>query len=191
MAGTRSRVTLKECERLLNEAKSCATAMQGLAEVEGNAMKIREASQRLERDIAPLAKEVQRALGSEQEQQQERQRQELFYQAPNVDGTNNNNNNEDMEALISSSEDLLRQSMSLMVETENIGNSTIQQMGQQREQLQNARTNIDRTREIAEQAATVLRDMSRRAFRNKQCLYVMIGLLGIANVMALIHNFRK
>ena len=194
MAGTRSRVTLKECERLLNEAKICATAMQGLAELEGNnVMKIREASQRLERDIAPLAKEVQRALGSEQEQQQERQRQELFYQAPNVDGNNNNNNNnnEDMEALISSSEDLLRQSMSLMVETETIGNSTIQQMVQQREQLQNARTNIDRTREIAEQAATVLRDMSRRAFRNKQCLYVMIGLLGIANVMALIHNFRK
>ena len=193
-SSTRSRVTLKECERLLGDAKKCATAMVGLAEVEGNQMKIKEASQRLERDIAPLAKEVQRALlGGEQQQQQQQQqentanREELFYQAPNPDGSTN----DDMEALISSSEDLLRQSMSLCVETEQIGNTTIHQMGQQREQLQNTRFNIDRTREIAQEAAVILGSWSRKAFRNKFYLYIMIGILLIANLFALIHIFTK
>mmetsp|Transcript_25683 Transcript_25683/g.57360 ORF Transcript_25683/g.57360 Transcript_25683/m.57360 type:complete len:89 (+) Transcript_25683:167-433(+) len=45
-ASTKSRTTLQECERLLGQAKQHATAMQGLAEVEGNPMKIREASQK-------------------------------------------------------------------------------------------------------------------------------------------------
>ena len=73
--------------------------MQGLAEVEGNPMKIREASLRLERDLTPLSKEVQRALN-------ERNREELFYQAPDP----SNPSNRDMESLISNSEDLLRES---------------------------------------------------------------------------------
>jgi hypothetical protein len=93
-------VTLQESERLLGEAKKCATAMQGLAEVEGNPMKVREASQRVERDIAPLTKEVQRALN-------DGNREELFYQAPNGSGSPTSR---DMESLISNSEDLLRES---------------------------------------------------------------------------------
>jgi hypothetical protein len=98
LAGTRSSSTLTECERLLGEARKCATAMQGLAEVEGNQMRIREAQQRVERDIGPLSKEVQRAL-------QEGGREELFYRAPNADGDDG-----DMESLIRSSEDSLRES---------------------------------------------------------------------------------
>ena len=74
--------------------------MQGLAEVEGNPMKVREASQRIERDIGPLAKEVQRALNNTD-------REELFYQAPN--GTEGAGSG-DMESLISTSESLLRES---------------------------------------------------------------------------------
>jgi hypothetical protein len=97
LAGTRSRVTLQECERLLGEAKKCATAMQGLAEVEGNPLKVREASQRIERDIAPLGKEVQRSLNNGD-------REELFYQAPQ------GSPGRDMESLISTSDDLLRES---------------------------------------------------------------------------------
>lgn len=73
--------------------------MQGLAEVEGNQMKIREASQRLERDLTPLSKEVERALT-------ETNREELFYQAPNAGSPSNR----DMESLISNSEDMLRES---------------------------------------------------------------------------------
>lgn len=74
--------------------------MQGLAEVEGNAMKIKEASQRLERDIAPLMKEVERAL-------HEGNREELFYQAPQSSASPTSG---DLESLIASSEDLLRES---------------------------------------------------------------------------------
>ena len=43
MAGTRSRSTLTESERLLQQAKQCAVSMQGLAEVEGNALRVTEA----------------------------------------------------------------------------------------------------------------------------------------------------
>jgi hypothetical protein len=99
LAGTRSPVTLQECQRLLGEAKKCATAMQGLAEVEGNSMKIKEASQRLERDITPLSREVQRALN-------DGNREELFYQAPNMSSQTSG----DLESLISNSEGLLRES---------------------------------------------------------------------------------
>ena len=98
LAGNRSKTTLRECERLLGEAKKCATAMQGLAEVEGNQMKIREASQRVERDIAPLTKEIQRS--------NEGNREELFYQAPSAASGQTG----DMESLIAGSEDLLRES---------------------------------------------------------------------------------
>ena len=102
LAGTRSRVTLQECDRLLGQAKKHATAMQGLAEVEGNQMKIKEAQQRLERDITPLAKEVSRAL---QESSATSGREELFAQA------GNSGVSRDMESLIGSSEDLLRESL--------------------------------------------------------------------------------
>ena len=107
-ASTRSRTTLQECERLLQQAKQHATAMQGLAEVEGNAMKIREASQKIERDILPLSKEIQRALNGGSEPGG---REELFYHAPAVNGRDYGYNSGDMEALIGSSEDMLRESL--------------------------------------------------------------------------------
>ena len=74
--------------------------MQGLAEVEGNQMKIREAQQRVERDIGPLSREVQRYI-------HEQGREELFYQAPNVDGPSGS---QDMESLLANSDALLRES---------------------------------------------------------------------------------
>ncbi len=102
-ASTRSRTTLQECERLLGQAKQHATAMQGLAEVEGNPMKIREASQKIERDIIPLSREVARSLSGGNDGG----REELFYQAPTV-----GSNLGDMESLIGSSESMLRESLS-------------------------------------------------------------------------------
>lgn len=75
--------------------------MQGLAEVEGNPMKIKEASQKIERDILPLGREVARALGNNSN---DSNREELFYQAPSLGG--------DMESLIGSSESMLRESLS-------------------------------------------------------------------------------
>lgn len=79
--------------------------MQGLAEVEGNPMKIREASQRIDRDIAPLAREVSRAL----QDSSNGGREELFYQAPVRNG---DSMGPDMEALIGNSDHLLRESLS-------------------------------------------------------------------------------
>ncbi|KAL3933492.1 MAG: hypothetical protein SGBAC_010375 [Bacillariaceae sp.] len=177
LAGTRSHVTLQECERLLAEAKRNAGAMQGLAEVEGNAMKIREASLRLERDIAPLSREIKRAIGKGN-------REELFYQAPN------GNENQDMESLIQGTEDMLRDSQALCLETEQIGDGLLNQMTYQREQLQTTRSNIDATREYASQAGVILTSMSRKALKNKAVLYALIGILLVSNVLAFLKIFR-
>ena len=78
--------------------------MLGLAEVAGDAMKIREASLRIERDVVPLSREVTRALSGANDGG----REELFYQAAPA----NNYNRGDMESLIGSSEDMLRESLS-------------------------------------------------------------------------------
>ena len=77
------------------------------------------------------------------------------------------------------------------METERIGNSTMEQMGRQREQLQGANANIMRTREIVEQAASVLTEMSRKAFKNKLFLYVVVAILIFGNFWALTRLFKK
>jgi hypothetical protein len=145
-----------ECDRLLNEARQHATAMHGLAEVEGNPMKVREAQQRMDRDIGPLAREVQRAL-------HESGREELFsggFSGGGGGGDGSNSNDfRDMESLISNSDALLRESQALCFETEHIGNITLNQMGQQREQLEGANRNISATMAVALQARIVLNDM--------------------------------
>ncbi|MGK3740543.1 MAG: hypothetical protein ACI8RD_008476 [Bacillariaceae sp.] len=82
--------------------------MQGLAEVEGNPMKIKDASQKIERDIGPLSKEVTRALNNTTEGN----REELFAQVPGMHGRDYGYNSSDMESLIGSSEDMLRESLS-------------------------------------------------------------------------------
>ena len=77
------------------------------------------------------------------------------------------------------------------METEQIGNSTLEQMGRQREQLQGANANIARTREIVQQAGLVLTEMSRKAFNNKIALYGMVGILIFGNFWALTRLFNK
>lgn len=154
--------------------------MQGLAEVEGDAMRTRESQQRLERDIGPLAKEVQRAL------QETGGREELFYQAPDIEQGGSS-----MDSLIQSSDDLLRESQSILAETEHIGTTTLQQMGRQREQINNANTNLEAVQAVAVQAKNILVSMSRRAFKSKLALYVMITALAMANVYVLYRIFKK
>lgn len=152
--------------------------MQGLAEVSGDQMRVTEARQLLERDIAPLGREIQRALDA-------MGREELFYQAPDIEQQS------DMDSLIRSSDDLLRESQAILAETEEIGTSTLQQMGRQREQLHNANANLEAIRAVAVQAKNILTSMSRRAFKSKLALYVMIGLLSLANLWVLIKIFQK
>lgn len=183
LAGTRSRSTLSECDRLLQEAKKCAISMQGMAEVEGNAMRVTEAKQLLERDIGPLDKEIKRALN-------EMGREELFYQAPDIEHGGAGASS-DMDSLIQSSEDLLRESQSVLVDTEHIGNTTLHQMGRQREQLLNANSNLETVQNAVFQAKNILTSMSRRACRSRLALYAMIVGLAAANILVLVCIYKK
>lgn len=142
-------------------------------------MRTKEAQQRIERDIGPLAKEVTRALSEAQG------RDELFYQAPDIEqGTS-------MDALIQSSDDLLRESQSILMETEHIGTTTLQQMGRQREQLDNTNQHLQAVQAVAVQAKNILSSMSRRACKSKLALYMMIGALGTANLYVLYRIFLR
>ena len=155
LAGNRSRETLTQCQSLLESARSHATAMQGLAEVEGNPARVTESKQRIQRDIGPLSKEVKRQLDG-------MARQDLFnenaagYEAPQMGGGGGQS---DMQGLLSNSEDMLRESLALCADSEEIGTSTLLQMGRQREQLETTAGHIDATRNAVEQAGTILRSM--------------------------------
>lgn len=183
LAGARSRTTLTESERLLQDAKKCATAMQGLAEVEGNALRVTDAKNLLQRDIQPLAKEIQRALN-------DMGREDLFasYQPPDVEGGATYS---DLDSLIQSSDDLLRQSQSILAETEHIGTGTLHQMGRQREQLYNAHRSLEGVQRVALEAKNILTRMSRQALKNKLVLYFLIALLGSANLYVLYLILKK
>lgn len=182
--GMRNEATLLECDRLLNEARHLATAMQGLAEVEGNAMRVRETQLLIERDLSPLQKEVQRALQAvPPSNMQQQQRQELFYQPPGAGGLQHQ---QDMQSLIRSSESMLVESQSILAETEQIGANTLHQLGQQRDQLQNANNNAQAVQEAAIQAGLVLTNLSRKTCRSKLSLYAIITILLIANLWVIV-----
>ncbi|GAX27534.1 vesicle transport through interaction with t-SNAREs 1 [Fistulifera solaris] len=181
LAGTRNRSTLSECDRLLQMAQQCATAMNGLAQVEGNAMRIRETAALTQRDLAPLKKEIQRAL-------QATGRDELM---GSVELQSSQNHYHDVEVLISSSDEMLRESQMLLAETEEIGTRTLHQMGRQREQLEHSRDSLQALQETANQAKRILMDMSRRAFRSRLALHAMIGMLILANLYVLRLIYQK
>jgi len=77
------------------------------------------------------------------------------------------------------------------MESERIGNMTIDQMGRQRDQLTGASANLARTREIAEQAKSVLTEMGRKYLYNIMFLRGLIGLLGFLNLWALVRWLKK
>mmetsp|Transcript_17779 Transcript_17779/g.33055 ORF Transcript_17779/g.33055 Transcript_17779/m.33055 type:complete len:173 (-) Transcript_17779:359-877(-) len=172
--------------------------MQGLAEVEDDTARIAEASRRVERDIQPLEAEVERALAEKRDGGQgggDTARDELFsgassgghgYEAPMLDGEDN-----DTERLIRDSESLLMESQALCAESEQMGASTLQTMGMQREQLINASSDLEGTRNATEQARRVLRDMRSRTVRNKIFLYSVIVVLILANGAVLYRLIKK
>lgn len=168
--------------------------MQSQAAEQQDLLRVTEAQQRLERDIAPLAREVSRQL-----QEIQRQEEELFYRPPRADvedgnGNYNNENNSSsmmMQSLIQSSDELLRESQSILVETEYIGNQTLQQMGRQREQLHHTHASLAAVQEAATRAHVLLRDMSRRACRSRLALYAMIAVLSAAHVWVLYAIYKK
>mmetsp|Transcript_30113 Transcript_30113/g.82734 ORF Transcript_30113/g.82734 Transcript_30113/m.82734 type:complete len:223 (-) Transcript_30113:1037-1705(-) len=188
----RDKAIMIECDRLLSDAKRCATAMQAMAEIEGNAHGIDESKKLLQRDIAPLAKEISRQL-NKSKPQTTAEREELFYNAPNIESSihaTNTGSSDDMESLIQNSDDMLRESRSILAETEEIGTRTLQQMGRQREQMENANQNLSAIQTVAIQAKNVLGSMAFRAWKSKVTLYCMIAALMAANgyVLYLIHK---
>lgn len=178
LAGNRNKTTLSECERILQQASANVVAMQRIAQEAGDGMRLAETQQRLDRDIAPLQGEIQRQLN-------EMDRQSLFYEAPGAEASY------DTAALIQSSDDLLLESQQILAETEYIGNNTLLQMGRQREQLESTNENIRAVVHIVQQARTILVSMSRRAFRNRACLWAMIVALVWANGYVLYRSYRK
>ena len=166
--------------------------MQALAEIEGNQLGVTEAQNFLVRDIAPLQKEIAKQMAKMNQQQapnQQQQRDELFYQAPDIESPHNNTT--DMDSLIENSDSLLRESQSILAETEEIGTRTLQQMGRQREQMENANTNLGRLQQITVQAKNILGSMAYRAWKSKMALHVMIGMLMFANGFVLYLIFQK
>ncbi len=144
-------------------------------------MRIRETAALTQRDLAPLKKEIQRAL-------QASGRDELM---GSVELQSSQSHYHDVEALISSSDDMLRESQMLLAETEEIGTRTLHQMGRQREQLEHSRDSLQALQETANQAKRILMDMSRRAFRSRLALHAMIGMLILANLYVLRLIYQK
>lgn len=101
-ASTRSPSAIQECQRLLVQARQCATAMQAMAQVEGNAFRTQEAQNLVSRDLVPLEQEINKRSGGGG-QQEDLQREELFYRPPTQEQLST-------QSLIESSNDLLLES---------------------------------------------------------------------------------
>jgi vesicle transport through interaction with t-SNAREs 1 len=185
----------------LNEARQHATAMQGMAEIENDMIKIHNSKMLVERDINPLAKELKRTLdhmigrqdlfGGQQQQQHAQQQSQSQYRPPDIELGNSHNDSAMMESLIMSSEDLLRDSQAILAETEQIGTQSLLQMGRQREQLHNATSSLQTVQNGAYTAGMIMASMSRRAFKNRLALYCMITTLGLLNVFVLYRIYKK
>jgi len=189
LASTRSHSTLKECERLLEAASKCATAMQAMAEVEGNAFRTEEAKNILRRDLMPLREEISRSLkgGARNADVEDPNREDLFYSPPN----STEFQSLATQSLIQNSEDLLRDSQAILAETEQIGMSSLTQMSTQREQMQIASDNMNGTLNATVQARLILKTMRTKLFKNKLFLYGAIAVLLFLNVFVLQLIWKK
>ena len=224
LASTRSASTLRECERVLREARRCAVAMAGLAEGEGDPARGGEARRRMEQEVRPLSDEVRRALEERQQlgggagsgasaATEEAQRSELFgggsaarggYRAPTLGGEDvggggsgsGGGDDEEGQASVApdylqESERLLLESQALCADSEQVGASTLQAMGQQREQLEGAAERLGQAKAAAEEATRILRVMGGRALRNRLFLQGVIAALIAGNLLVLYRIFRK
>lgn len=192
----RSQTTLRECNRLLSQARRCASAMETLVEEGGaDAFKIADSKRRTEREIMPLMQEVESALREKEtgEIALDRNKADLFrggvgYEAPDLQQENGQS---EMATLIQNSESLLLESQALCVETEHLGSETLNTMGMQGEQLLSAREQLRGANSYVDDARHLLRNMNRKALRNKRFLYLIIAVLVVANVLAFIAVIHK
>mmetsp|Transcript_13277 Transcript_13277/g.22657 ORF Transcript_13277/g.22657 Transcript_13277/m.22657 type:complete len:248 (-) Transcript_13277:43-786(-) len=205
---------VKSCQQALHEAKQCIHAMQGLAEIEGDPFKAEEAKRKLEREIGPLESEMRgRKYGGRGNNkgitsvfgngsaQSNGNTDYLFgnrsHYAPPSLGENDIEYGDfsapltEMEQRMQDSEHLLRETQALCTDSEQIGASTLETMGRQREQIERSSNLIQQSLENTEQARRIMKEMASRALRNKLVLYCMIALLLIANAMAIHHLWTK
>jgi len=192
-SGVRSQTTLRECDRLISQARRSATAMEQIAEESGDSFQIQESKRRVEQELNPLWNEVDRAMKQQQNPLQHpdsQNRTELFsgYRAPNL---NQDGSDDDMEMLIRNSEDLLLESQNLCYASEETGAETLNLMGRQREQLQNAGNHLAGARAYLDDASDVLKSMTRKAMRNKRFLQGVVALLVVANILVFIADVKK
>jgi vesicle transport through interaction with t-SNAREs protein 1 len=80
----------------------------------------------------------------------------------------------------------LEQSRILLANTENIGNTIIDNMEAQKETLQGAQTKVQETKGFTDQAKDVLRQMGNRAIVHKMCVMFTILVL-LAAICGLIY----
>lgn len=123
------------------------------------------------------------------------------YQAPTLGGQddieqggggeNAKTTDTDTDRLILDSERLLLESQALCADSEQVGASTLETMGRQREQLYSASSHLERARNAADQAKRILKHMSNRALRSKLFLYGVIAALILANCAVLYRIFTK
>mmetsp|Transcript_13536 Transcript_13536/g.20601 ORF Transcript_13536/g.20601 Transcript_13536/m.20601 type:complete len:183 (+) Transcript_13536:174-722(+) len=178
-----------ECERLLEAASKCATAMQAMAEVEGNPLRTEEAQNLVKRDLTPLRDEISKSLKNSSGSLvlESPNKEDLFYSPPN----DSEYQNLTTQSLIQNSEDLLRESQAVLADTEQIGMSTLTQMSTQREQMQSASDNMNETLNATAQARLLLRKMRTKLFKNKLFLYAMIAILLFLNGFVLRAIWKK
>merc|ERR1719354_1131819 len=148
--------------------------MEQIAEESGDAFKINQSKRRVPEEIMPLLTEVDRTTQERQNGtflQQEQQRAELFsgYRAPTLGGGQGSTDVDDMNMIIRNSEDLLRESQALCVETEETGAETLNMM----------------------EAKDILQAMSRKAIRNKLFLKGIIVLLILANFLVFMAKLKR
>ncbi|XP_048842367.1 vesicle transport through interaction with t-SNAREs homolog 1B [Brienomyrus brachyistius] len=86
----------------------------------------------------------------------------------------------------------IERSQRIAVETENIGNDIIEELGEQREQLDRTRDRLVHTGENLSRSRKILRSMSRRLMTNKLLLSVIILMeLAILGAVVYLKFFRR
>ena len=96
-----------------------------------------------------------------------------------------------VEQRMQDSEHLLRETQALCAESEQIGAATLETMGRQREQIERSSGLIQQSLENTQQARAIMKEMARRALRNKMFLYCVIALLVLANGGAIVHLWKR
>ncbi|KAL3826237.1 hypothetical protein ACHAXA_006265 [Cyclostephanos tholiformis] len=212
-----------QCEGSLREARKCANAMLGLAEVDGDPFKVMDSRNRIDRDVVPLEAEVTRrrrgggdgggrggggggvgggrggrsglfgdaAVGRLPPSSSSYAPPSIGMDDDDVESSGGSMTMMDGGIRMEESERLLREAQSLCAESEQIGNTTLENMGRQREQIERAGGLIERSIENTRMASQIMKEMARRALKNKIFLYCVIGVLLFANGAMIVHLWRR